>query len=96
MDEFFKAGKVYRHYVAGRPSDRGVFVVVYVGRAPREFERHDEEGGVAFGWRRGRGPDGEVHPMGAYSTPDFGGWIELDDSELLDALGQPQPAPGEQ
>ncbi|GAA4840406.1 hypothetical protein [Kitasatospora terrestris] len=86
MEDFFKAGKVYRHLAGGAPTGLGIFVVVYVGRAPGGFSSPAEPGEVAFGWRRGRWSNGTDGPMGAYTSADFSGWVELDDSDLLDAL----------
>ncbi|WP_354645263.1 hypothetical protein [Kitasatospora camelliae] len=87
VDDFFRPGKAYRHHKGGRPSGEGVFVVACVGTAPDGFEYPSEVGGVAFGWRRGTGPSGREEPLGSYVTPDFAGWVELDDAALHAVLG---------
>lgn len=83
---FFEAAKTYRHYLPdGTPSSEGWFLVGFVGSAPPAFEHHSELLGVAFGWRRGLGPNGIVEGLGSYVTPDFAGWRE-------EGLGDP-PSP---
>lgn len=83
---FFEANKTYRHYLPdGTPSDEGWFLVEMVGTAPPAFEHHSELLGVAFGWRRGLGPNGIVEGLGSYITPDFAGWRE-------EGLGDPPPS----
>jgi len=88
---FFEAGKVYRHYLAGRPSPEGLFVVAYVGRAPGGFEDPSEAAGVAFGWRRGPGPGAPAGSpetgLGSYVSADFAGWTEVPDTDLLAQTG---------
>ncbi|MFD9129965.1 hypothetical protein [Kitasatospora sp. NPDC059571] len=81
-ETFFHVGGIYRHYRNSAPSGEGIFVVVHVGHAPPGFEDASETGGVAFGWRRGAGPDGSDQPLGSYTTADFTGWREILDTEL--------------
>ncbi|GJF33571.1 hypothetical protein KNE206_62710 [Kitasatospora sp. NE20-6] len=91
MVEFFAPGAVYRHFLDGRPSELGVFAVACVGRAPEGFAVPQEEGGVAFGWRRGVDAEGRGWPLGSYVTADFTGWREVPDAELPGLLGDVLP-----
>lgn len=76
--EFFIPSRTYRHHLEdGTPSEEGLFLVAFVGRAPEPFEHYSEALGVAFGWRQGIGPNGEWEAQGAYDTPDFAGWREV-------------------
>ncbi|MEV6209480.1 hypothetical protein [Kitasatospora sp. NPDC051914] len=92
---FFEQGRVYRHFEDGRPSELGVFVVAWVGRAPAGFEVPEQTCGVAFGWRRTvTAPTADAsggEPAGAYMTCDPTGWHEVTDSELAALLPSPIP-----
>jgi hypothetical protein len=78
VPDFFQPGHAYLHHLPdGSPSDEGLFLVAYVGRAPEPFEHHSETEGVAFGWRQRPGPNGVWEGAGSYDTPDFAGWREV-------------------
>ncbi|WP_371493825.1 hypothetical protein OG871_02130 [Kitasatospora sp. NBC_00374] len=89
--DFFAAGAVYRHSRDGRPSELGVFVVAYVGRAPEGFAVSQEADGVAFGWRCTSDETGRGQPLGSYVTADFSGWREVPGSDLPALLGDVLP-----
>ncbi|MER8188353.1 hypothetical protein [Kitasatospora sp. NPDC094015] len=92
---FFVAGSVYRHHRPdGRPSELGVLVVLLVASPPHGFalpgagHRGGSGAGFAFGWRRAPDvPGGPDQPQGAYTTDDFTGWHEIDDTGLLGLPG---------
>ncbi|MFC6599647.1 hypothetical protein [Kitasatospora paranensis] len=90
-ETFFHAGSVYRRQREGTTAGEDVFVVACVGRAPLGFGSPREAHGVAFGWRRGPGPDGPDQPLGSYMTHDFAGWEEVPDTELPDLVDSPIP-----